>query len=570
VIDPGRPFSEAYRYIIEALEERIRRGVERARFTFEGVDGTYALPETVQTVTLISGEKDGEPHTFFLDDDFQIIGGQIVWLSQGTTPDPDSQFEVRYVYQESPAGLTDFNPGSVVGTLVRAVAREMKLLYDQMDEAYRRAFIDQATGVALDNVVAMLGTLRNPAQRAKGEVTFSRRQADGTVTVEAGVRVADESGRTFVTTEEGKIEASELSATVPVEATQPGPEGNVNAGAVVIMPTPPEGVDGVVNEEPITGGQLPEPDDQLRERAKHELERRGNATLNAIKFAVLDIDGVEGVEVIDHSTDSSVPLGEIRVMYSGGDLERVEQVTENTRAAGIFAPRPVEIEPILISGTFYLIPEPDALPAAAGQFASAAAEAIRSLTVGEPLSVRRLNALAYDVPGLADVAEAQLTHDRETPPEPVSDPFVVDRSELVRPNETGPDRLKAVLVSTLEADSRREDPDDTANEVDLRLVDSDEHPIEWNNFSLDVSATLLARLRTAPEQAPERVGSLGPLTVTWSGTDTTALTITADDAPGLERDDYIRSSVEVVVHAAAYPGILDAETTVNLSLPLEE
>jgi hypothetical protein len=38
----------------------------------------------------------------------------------------------------------------------------------------------------------------------------------------------------------------------------------------------------VVNEAPITGGQSPESDDQLRDRAKHALDRKGNATLNAI------------------------------------------------------------------------------------------------------------------------------------------------------------------------------------------------------------------------------------------------------------------------------------------------
>ena len=78
-----------------------------------------------------------------------------------------------------------------------------------------------------------------------------------------------------------------MSVTVPVVAVEAGPEGNVSSGAVVIMPTPPSGVSGVMNEVPITGGPSSETDDQLRERVKHALERSGNATLNAIKFAVL-------------------------------------------------------------------------------------------------------------------------------------------------------------------------------------------------------------------------------------------------------------------------------------------
>ena len=60
---------------------------------------------------------------------------------------------------------------------MRAISREFKLLYEQMDQAYRRAFIDYAQGVALDNVVALLGISRNLALPAQGEVTFSLKKA---------------------------------------------------------------------------------------------------------------------------------------------------------------------------------------------------------------------------------------------------------------------------------------------------------------------------------------------------------------------------------------------------------
>jgi hypothetical protein len=149
-----------------------------------------------------------------------------------------------------------------------------------------------------------------------------------------------------------------ISVTVPVEAVEPGPEGNVNSGAVVIMPTPPPGVDGVVNEAPISGGQSAESDEQLRDRAKHALERKGNATLAAIKFAVLDVDGVEGVEVVDNSADSAIPLGEVRVRYSGGDDAAVLAVVEQTRAAGILA-RLEKINEVLVSGVIYVLAAPD-------------------------------------------------------------------------------------------------------------------------------------------------------------------------------------------------------------------
>ena len=693
----GRPFSEPYQDVIAALEDHIRHGVQHARFVFEGAEALYPLPEMVSAVTLVSGVRDGEEHVFGPGRDFRFAGGRMVWLAEGDHPDPGSRFEVLYIYRdEHPAGLTDFTPGSVVGTLVRAIARQMKLIYDQMDEAYRRAFIDEATGVALDNVVALLSIVRNPALRAAGEVTFYRTTARGTTVVREGTRVADERGRTFATTRRGEIppQAEEFatpsdgalrtqdriaevvgvwrqgedpetvapladkdstivgadertvtreqgawpeeqlrvryapkSVTVPIEALQPGPEGNVGAQAIVIMPTPPRGIGGVVNERHTEGGLAAESDDQLRERAKHALERAGNATINAIKFAVLDVDGVEGVEVVDHSVDDSVPLGEVRVRYSGGDSAQVESVIDNTRAAGILA-RTDKVREVLVSGTFYLIPEPAAPATAAGQFLSDVVGAIDALGIGTPLSIRRLNALAYDVPGLADVAEAQLSYAREgstEEPQPVPDPLVVDRSTLVNPHPTD---LGAVLVSALRADRSTQDEfaaqsggvlrtphrigeligvwrqaadPETAdplatrqpldfgedgrtitladgvrpqgqlrirykpitNEFQVELVSDGGEPIEWRNLSLDLSVVLRARLTNAPEQPPERVGSFTP-TLVFAGQQA-SLTIGRADAPGFRSADHERMGVEVAIGAAAYPGIVGAETTIDLA-----
>jgi uncharacterized phage protein gp47/JayE len=634
MIDPGNPFSEAYKDIIDALEERVRHGVEqpaRQRFPFEGSGTTYELPDTTYAVTRVTGLRGRQAYVFETDEDYRFANSRIIWREDGAKPDQGTRFEVEYTYRERPAGLTDFNPGSVVGTLVRTVARQMKLIYDQMDEAYRRAFIDEATGVALDNVVALLGVTRIPAQRAEGTATFYLKRATSTpVAIPGDTRVADESGRTFATQEDSEIpdltdeyttqsegiirtsdriaelvgvwrqgEDSESdpplfpdpeeeppdfgedertvmlpggvkpegrllvryrpkSATVPVAAVEPGPDGNVNAGTITIMPTPPPGVEGVVNEEPVTGGQLSEPDDRLRERAKHALERAGNATLNAIRFAVLEVDGVEGVEVVDHSVDDTVPLGEVRVRYSGGERAEVEEAVEGARAAGIIA-RLDEIERVLISGTFYLIPEPGAAPTAAGPFLAAVAESINALAIGAPLSVRRLNARAYNVPGLADVAEALLEHDRggETG-QPVTDPLLIGPSELARPDETN---LDAVLVSAIKV------PRTQVNEIDVQLVDAVENPIRWEGFSVDLAVTLRAYLENAPTQPPKRIGSLTK-TLDFEDASTATLEITAQDVEALEpgpTDSHRLTGVEVELGSAVYPGIIATQgATIDL------
>ncbi|MFL9458441.1 hypothetical protein AB0758_46540 [Tolypothrix bouteillei VB521301_2] len=87
------------------------------------------------------------------------------------------------------SGLTDFNEGSVILTIVHAVARELALIYKQIGVAYDSAFIDEATGIALDNVVALLGVKRRQASKAEGEVTFFRdKMTTKTITIRKNTR----------------------------------------------------------------------------------------------------------------------------------------------------------------------------------------------------------------------------------------------------------------------------------------------------------------------------------------------------------------------------------------------
>ncbi len=661
MVDLGSPFSQPYQSLIASLEESIREGVEQPvteRIIFQSSVTAYELRWPVATILRVSGLVDGKNFTVFQPDvHFRLSNNRIVWLHATERPAEGGRLEVEYTYRERPAGLTDFNPGSVVGTLVRAVARELKLLYEQMDQAYRRAFIDEANGAALDNVVALLGVTRNQALKAKGQVTFYLKSATNrNIPIPAGTRISDASGRTFVTTQSGLIEPvitetgrlvesgvtvknqiaskrgvpeiegiwrklpgseqissdpadqlvtaqtaglalsddkrtllfgnvtpavrttlaaagdllvryKSISVTVAVEAAEAGPDGNVNSDAVVIMPTPPAGVEGVTNEAPINGGLSPESDEQLRDRAKHALERKGNATLNAIKFAVLDVDGVEGVEVVDNSIDSAIPLGEVRVRYSGGDDREVADVVEQTRAAGILATLE-KINEVLISGIFYVLADPPTPDGAAQSLRDGVVTAIDALTIGQPLSVRRLSALAYQINGLAEVAEAQLDFrkaDLARPGEvltgPVDDPFLLGRTELARPDAAN---LSVELITGLAAERQG----NTKNSLNVSLRNSAGQPAHFRSFTLDVSITLRANLANAPDQPPEVVGRV-TRTVDFADQSQVTLTLTSDDAPqlrteGADAHDVARP-IQVALSVAAFPGLQAANTTIDLS-----
>ena len=567
MIDPGHPFVRQYQDLIAALEASIRFGVERPdrfRETFISSVTSYPLPRIVLDITQVSGTANNAFVAFRKDFDFNLSGNRLTWLPSADPvnptrrPDDGTKFEVEFTYRERPSGLTDFNEGSVAGTLLRAVARELTLAYDEMDEAYRRGFLDQAIGVALDNVTALLGVTRNPARRAAGHVSFSRKKpADQDVVIKKATRVADAAGKSFLTTQDAVIAIGATSVAVPVEAVDAGPQGNVNSGTIVIMPTPPRGVDGVTNELPTIGGKEAEPDDQLRERARHALETAGNATLNAIKFAILDVDGVDDVEVVDHETDKSIPLGEVRVLFSGLQTDEVrdnvQKAVDRTRAAGVLVNARM-IDTVFVAGTFFVIPSPTAPATASADFKSKVIAAVKALGIGEALSVRRLNALVYEVNGLAEVAEAQLISSKRTPDNPagvVTDPYLIEQTELLRPDTAA---LNVALLVALKA------TDATASglphDIDIRVSDAAAHEIGFVDFSLDITLALTAKSLTAPDQPPRQIGGL-QRKIEFHNQPVFRLTLTKEHitVPDALLADMDLTQVNVIIRAAAFSGL---------------
>jgi hypothetical protein len=364
-------------------------------------------------------------------------------------------------------------------------------------------------------------------------------------------------GRTIVaapskTLPEGdlKVQYVPRSVTVTVEAVNPGTEGNVNAGAINIMPTPPKGIEGVTNEEPTTGGLPAEDDTQLRERAKHALERGGNATLNAIKYTVLDVDGVRGVEVLDHRIDDTIPLGEVRVRYHGGDRNKVKEAVENTRAAGVMAYLQ-EIVVVLVSGTFYLIPDTQIPPNAAANFSGAVKDLIESLDIGAPLVIRRLNALAFNIPGIAEVAEAQLTAKTgDAAPAPVTDMLLVTRSEMIRPDRAN---INVVFLKSLHWSKARKGTGANKYIIEIQIIDANGSPVKFTDFSIELRITLRAGFANTSD-APERIGNF-TRTVRFTNSTTGELVITKADLEGHDHPDTHKPDVEFVITAAAYPGL---------------
>jgi hypothetical protein len=337
-----------------------------------------------------------------------------------------------------------------------------------------------------------------------------------------------------------------------VVAAQPGPDGNVNAQTITIMPTPPTGIQGVFNAEPTANGKPAESDDQLRERARFHLERLGNATLNAIKFAVLEIDGVEGVEVTDHTQDSAIPLGEVHVSYTGSTLDAVSKVVEDTRAAGILAVLS-EISVVLVNGVIFVLPDVTVPGGAADNFKNAVVDAINAVEIGKPLSTRKLVSLVFGVSGLADVAEAQLA----SAGAPIPDPFLVKRTELVRPDVAN---LTVTLLSGLHVAAVHRAAGSST--VDLQVTTAAGVAI-FISYSLDLTVSFRARLKTAPDAQPSFIGAL-QRKVTYTNGSTASFSANDADIPGYDSSVH-DAHLEITITSTAYPGLPGVDSPLNLT-----
>ncbi|HLB69443.1 MAG TPA: baseplate J/gp47 family protein [Candidatus Methanoperedens sp.] len=239
------------------------------------------------------------------------------------------------------------------------------------------------------------------------------------IIIPKGVEVSTESRRpenlkkfrttidaTLIRNSEGRWETE-----VPVMAMSPGKEGNVYAYAISLMPKPVIGIEYVKNKNDIMNGTDPENDSELRERAKHALEKAGKASVDSLKSAVQGIKGVVGeVKVVDQP--EGVP-GVVQIIASGGDEKEIETVIEETRSAGIKVEfkRPTII-PLEIKLTIVVVEGMDEIEVK-NEVERMIREYIDSLSIDEDVVRSQIIKAALSVQGVKDVHDVTINGKKE-------------------------------------------------------------------------------------------------------------------------------------------------------------
>ena len=318
-------------------------------------------------------------------------------------------------------GQMDFEVGSVVRTLYESFAYELALLYEQMDQVYRSAFIDTASGVQLEMVAAILGIRRGLPDFAEGEVTFTRDPGSEDLVIPVGTLVttedSDESPRRAYTTLEAiTFPASATAINAKVQAVNRGEDQTVPAASITVMPLPVSGVKAVVNREATQFlGKRKETDDELRQRAKSMLLASGKASLTAIETALLSLPGVREVKVVEPFAEAGGGFGVLDVYVDGTNMHQPErydelrQCIDQVRAAGVYV-RLQQPDIVELDGLVYVVPdgtvpsEVDVMNAVE----AAIATHLTAVSIGQPLLFPPLTQAILAVPGVGNLEDFAL------------------------------------------------------------------------------------------------------------------------------------------------------------------
>ena len=249
------------------------------------------------------------------------------------------------IYQEMLAEFArraGYQPGESCDLAVRmyALAAQVQALYAQADWVMAQSLPQTASGIYLDYHGQTRGITRAAAAAAEGTLRFSVDTAVAqalTIPLETVCMTAG--GLRFATAEEAVLAAGELSVDVPARAVEPGSQGNVGPGLVILMAVPPAGVLRCTNPEAFAGGADEEGDEDLRQRILDSYRRLPNGANAAFyEQTALSFPGVAAATAVGRARGIGTVDGYVAAVSGAPDedlLARIGQALQEKREIAV-------------------------------------------------------------------------------------------------------------------------------------------------------------------------------------------------------------------------------------------
>lgn len=227
---------------------------------------------------------------------------------------------------------------SNAGILSRLIAwREYEQIQAQQ-QVYYSAFVSTATGSALDRLGANVGLPRKVDRPASATLTIV---TDGEYLIEAGTQFETEDGYIFDLTDDvvSTQKGDTWQAVGNAEAEDTGAITNVEPNTITVVYNPDESIISVTNPEKASGGQDYEEDPQYRARLIAENANQPSPTLNGVRSALLNVQGVREVNIVENQFATADKYGNppysVHIYVLGGKKQDIADCLIEHLAVGI-------------------------------------------------------------------------------------------------------------------------------------------------------------------------------------------------------------------------------------------
>ena len=325
------------------------------------------------------------------------------------------------------AANLDLSVDQPTGQLVRILLEHIQQFAELLQEIHSQFDPDQATGASQTALALVTGTQRRAATFGTVAVTLN---LDALAVAPAGTLFAvlgDPANTWALDTAVTAVGAGDYAG---VATSTVAGAVQALAGTITVIPVAVAGLNTVTNAADATMGLEEETDAELRERRELEVTQGGSTSTDAIRAALLQVEGVIEAYVYENDTDVTVatmpPHSITAVIWDGAapaatDLDIATAIYEN-KAAGIrsFGNHAAPITTVTDSqGTTHAIDFYRATQIAVGlEFttttdadypgdatfkAAMAALAQAQQGVGDDVMISRWIANAFTVPGVVEV-----------------------------------------------------------------------------------------------------------------------------------------------------------------------
>ena len=184
------------------------------------------------------------------------------------TYDPDEIWD-QMIENYVEAGGDILYPGDEKEMLLRSVQADIVQIFAGVDNALRMATLRYAVGPYLDVIGELRSCARIEASAATATVTITTNATGKSDVLEAGETMTADGQVFFALVEDFTLTGYQQTATVQVECTESGNDGNsLTAGQEMVLSITNEGVRSIVVATDASGGNEEEDDETYRERIR--------------------------------------------------------------------------------------------------------------------------------------------------------------------------------------------------------------------------------------------------------------------------------------------------------------